>query len=435
MNTLIWLLKVNAAIILLYAFYKLLFQRDTFFGAKRTILLSAICFALVYPLFDVRELFLSENAYFQTNILTFELPEFLVLPNLEQAQQSLSFVNLATGIWIAGMILFFSYFVFQVISILHKILISKRMQLSGMNVRVLDGLKTPFSFFNCILINPNFHNEQEISEILHHEKTHAEQGHTFDVIFSELFCILCWFNPFAWLLKKEIRMNLEFLADNQVMQSVENTEHYQLHLLRLSYNKAIKLSNNFNVSPLKKRIQMMNKKKSSNAGAIKYILFVPLAAVMLLVASCIEKKPQENVQETVSHTQESAQETIPQSQVINDDALEAADDDASREVFHVVDQMPQFPGGDREFMSFMRENTRYPVVAQEAGIQGRVTAQFVVNSDGSISDIEILRGVHPSLDAEAIRVIEAMPKWIPGRNQGGEAVNVLFRIPINFRLP
>jgi len=102
-------------------------------------------------------------------------------------------------------------------------------------------------------------------------------------------------------------------------------------------------------------------------------------------------------------------------------------------IFQVVEEMPHFPGGEEALMKWLSENIRYPVIAQENGIQGRVICQFVVNTDGSIVDIQVVRGVHPSLDEEAVRVIKSMPKWIPGK-QRGKPVRVRFTLPINFRL-
>jgi TonB family protein len=416
------MLKVNIAITLLYAFYKLIFQRDTFFNVKRVILLSSLFFSLIYPFFDVKELFLTKTANLGGNLVALQLPEFLVLSGTETMPQTMPIMNIIGIIWIIGAILFFLYFVFQIISILSKILTSKRMQMQGMDVYVLKGLKTPFSFFNYILIDPDFHDEQELSEILHHEKTHAKQGHTWDVIFSELFCILCWFNPFSWLIKKEIRINLEFLADKFVMKSVKNTEHYQLHLLRLSYHKAIaQLSNNFNVSPLKKRIQMMNKKKSSSVGIIKYTLFVPLLVVLLFVNNLQAqdaKKNAKNLDEIV---------------VVDSTSDKGQLQESRGEVFTHVEEMPQFPGGDKEIINFLSQNIKYPEDAQKQKIEGMVIVRFVVNKTGEVSDVFIVRSLTPSCDEEAIRAVSAMPKWVPGK-QSGKEVDVYYTLPIRFSL-
>ena len=109
------------------------------------------------------------------------------------------------------------------------------------------------------------------------------------------------------------------------------------------------------------------------------------------------------------------------------------EEESSQQIFMVVEEMPEFPGGQAALMSFIAKSIKYPVVAQENGIQGRVTCSFVVNKDGSIVDAEVIRGIDPSLDKEALRVINTMPKWKPGK-QRGKPVRVKFTVPINFRL-
>ena len=102
-------------------------------------------------------------------------------------------------------------------------------------------------------------------------------------------------------------------------------------------------------------------------------------------------------------------------------------------IFEVVEQMPSFPGGDAALMKYLQENVKYPVVAQENGVQGRVVISFVVERDGSITDVKVARSVDPSLDREAQRVVKSMPNWIPGK-QNGSAVRVKYNVPVSFRL-
>ncbi len=102
-------------------------------------------------------------------------------------------------------------------------------------------------------------------------------------------------------------------------------------------------------------------------------------------------------------------------------------------VFDVVEQMPSFPGGQTALMEYLSKNVKYPVVAQENGVQGRVVVSFVVEKDGSVTDVQVVRSVDPSLDREAVRVISSMPKWIPGK-QNGQAVRVKYNVPVSFRL-
>ncbi|MDR2144882.1 MAG: TonB family protein [Tannerella sp.] len=108
-------------------------------------------------------------------------------------------------------------------------------------------------------------------------------------------------------------------------------------------------------------------------------------------------------------------------------------DESAREPLTVVEQNPEFPGGYAAMMKWLGENLNYPVVAQESNIKGRVTLKFVVNTDGSVDRVQVLKGVDPSLDREAVRAVQAMPKWIPGK-QNGKTVNVWFTLPVDFRL-
>lgn len=108
-------------------------------------------------------------------------------------------------------------------------------------------------------------------------------------------------------------------------------------------------------------------------------------------------------------------------------------EEKEEKVFEVVEQEPQFPGGEEALLKYIHDNIKYPPMAMESGIKGRVSLRFVVTKDGSISDVKVIRGVDPSLDKEAVRVVQSMPKWIPGK-QNGQPVNVYFSLPVNFVL-
>ena len=161
---------------------------------------------------------------------------------------------------------------------------------------------------------------------------------------------------------------------------------------------------------------MMNKKRTSATGRIKYALFAPLAVALLLVSNI----------ETVART------TVNLAEDMVSELTDAAPQDTAR-VFMVVEQMPEFPGGMAACMEFLKNNIKYPKEAREKKEQGRVILQFVVMEDGSLSDIKIVRGVSPSIDAEAIRIMNQMPKWKPGK-QRGKAVRVSYQIPVVFKL-
>ena len=122
-----------------------------------------------------------------------------------------------------------------------------------------------------------------------------------------------------------------------------------------------------------------------------------------------------------------------QAQTYTPPAVVEEEEESSQQIFTVVETMPEFPGGQGALLQYLAKSIKYPVIAQENGIQGRVTCTFVVNKDGSIVDAEVIRGVDPSLDKEALRVINTMPKWKPGM-QRGKPVRVKFTVPVMFRL-
>lgn len=177
---------------------------------------------------------------------------------------------------------------------------------------------------------------------------------------------------------------------------------------------------------------MMNKKRTNDIGRLKYLLFLPIA--LLLTVACSDKKAQVSVTvadkdgtREVVMDKEDADKMFDTSNIPENVAADAP------EVYDMVEQRPMFPGGEAEMMKYLQDNIRYPEEAQQAKQEGRVICQFVVTSEGKIGDVKVMRGISPSLDKEAVRVIKAMPTWIPGKHDG-QAVNVRYTLPIMFRL-
>lgn len=176
---------------------------------------------------------------------------------------------------------------------------------------------------------------------------------------------------------------------------------------------------------------MMNKAKSPALRLAGYLLIAPLF-FLFVTANSIYAAQNEDKTATVQYADESLQE-LSQPQARYDNLPEPPPEKVKDEIFVVVENQPEFPGGTDAMMKFLADNIKYPVEAQKKGIQGRVVCSFVVMKDGSIEDVEVVRGVDPSLDAEAMRIIESMPEWKPG-TQRGQAVNVRFVLPVIFRL-
>ena len=410
----IYLLKVNVGIALFYAFYKLFCQRDTFFQWRRIALLSFLGMSFVYPLLNIQHWVKEQPSMYElaAYYATFMVEGESISAPAPTTNELPSIMSICYYLYIIGIVVLSIRFLVQLFSILRMRWIGKVSILNGQRIISLPCQVSPFSFFQWIFIHLPMLDKESQHEILMHEQTHAKQWHSIDVVFSEIINIICWFNPFMWLLKSEIRLNLEYLADNKVVETSIDRKQYQYHLLGLTHiSKQTGLYNNFNVSHLKRRIIMMNKKRTRTAGRIKYALFAPLAAALLIASniSCISTEKQEEAVEV----QESRS--------------------AEEQVFQVVEQMPEFPGGMGECMKFLGQNIKYPKEAIEKGIQGRVIVQMIVERDGSITNTKVVRGVDPLLDAEALRVVNQSPKWIPGK-QRGQAVRVKYTLPVMFRL-
>lgn len=156
----------------------------------------------------------------------------------------------------------------------------------------------------------------------------------------------------------------------------------------------------------------------------------PPAPVVTEVLNVVEDDVELDQQEIASS--EDSQNAVQQETFVAPAVVEE-EEESAQQIFTVVEEMPKFPGGDAELLKFIAKSIKYPVIAQENGIQGRVICSFVVNRDGTVVDAEVLRGVDPSLDKEALRVISTMPKWTPGK-QRGKPVRVKYTVPITFRL-
>ena len=535
-----YFLKINVAIALFYAFYRLFFYKDTFFTWRRVALLCFFAVSAVYPLLNIQTWITAQEPMVAMADLYADivLPEFALTPEKTTFDWKAILLQTAGFVYWGGVALLAARFLIQLAGIIRLAFRSRKTKIGNTNVHLLKQASGPFSFFHWIFIHPTSHTEDELSEILTHEQTHANQWHSIDVLVSEIVCTFCWFNPFAWLMKREIRTNLEYLADNRVLETGHDSKAYQYHLLGLSHHKAAAtIYNSFNVLPLKKRIKMMNKKRTREIGRTKYLMFLPLAALLMIISNieAVARTTKEVARDVIEAVEDNltsdptapdmevATETAPletpapqqdkdklvtyKGVVVDKDgkAVEGAEffvdgdyklpqgqsyvtgkngnfsfkafknakmiviwkkdgkmmgvpatvnkennsnmkivmdrewqnppvDDPDYPVYEVVETMPEYPdGGMSGMMQFLSKNIRYPVNAQKNGTQGRVTVHFVVNADGSLSNIGIIRGVDPELDGEAVRVISAMPKWKPG-TQGGKPVRVKYTVPVMFRL-
>ncbi|HEY9543485.1 TonB family protein [Prevotella sp.] len=280
----IYLLKINLALLLLYSFYWLVVSRDTFFSLRRFTLMAIYGVSLLVPALDVAY-WIKDTSFAADMAVSYAdnvLPALMAYANAP----SVTVKDLFLYLYIVVVALLGLRLVWQLLVIIGLAHTTPVSEINGIKVHNLLGKEGPFSFFRWIFLNPDGQTQEQLQEIMVHERTHVAQWHSVDTIVAELFCIVCWFNPFAWLMKREVRINLEFLADEKVVAGGNARKAYQYHLLGLAYHPSrLDVANNFNVLPLKKRIKMMNKRRTKEIGKAKYLLLVPLAVTLLLVSN------------------------------------------------------------------------------------------------------------------------------------------------------
>ena len=476
-----YLLKLNLALIVLFGFYKLMFSGDTFFSLRRATLIGMYLVAMLVPGLNC-SYWINKSVgmvSMANEYAAIVLPAVTVTPG---GGGSIGWETTAMTIYTMVACLLLLRFFWQLVSIVRLRNKCRTTDINGTKMYLLESDEGPFSFFNWIFINPTKHNRQETDEIMTHELAHCRQLHSVDILFTELFAIVFWANPFVWLLKREVRLNLEYLADNNVLAGGTDSKKYQYHLLGLAYRKNVAtISNNFNVLPLKKRIKMMNKKRTKRIAKVKYALYIPLAAALLVVSNIetvardianvakampmakasvkqekmvdlsfsnkatVAVESRKNVQSTEAierkdnkmevqaanrNSEMSAQKVEETTEVANEESAEKGPKKSPKKVYEYIENMPTFNGNLNQWLLL---NMKYPVEAMNKKEQGKVIVQFIVSENGEVSEPKIIRSVAPALDKEACRVVLAMPKWNPGKLKG-KPVAVRYMLPITFRL-
>lgn len=474
----IYLIKINVALMLLYGFYRLTVSRDTFFGLRRLTLWLIYAVALMVPALNLE--YWVRDTPTMVSMANVYADTFYPVVVVKAQASGITWMDMLLGIYWVGVAVLSLRLVWQLFSIIRLVVISRKQEVEGITVHLLKGDGSPFSFFRWVFMYPSTLEGRQLHEVMVHECTHVSGLHSLDTLFSELFSIACWFNPFAWLMKQEVRMNLEYLADESVLSDGNARKSYQYHLLGLAYrqpNESTKIANNFNLLPLKKRIKMMNKRRTSEIGKAKYFLFAPLAGVLLMVSNIesVAREIGEQIPEVAEVQQKAEQALNTDAAVANPMAKDAVEmmnpaeaeemeaDKAAEAALIAVEQakqaaeekvktkpqtdttkkknswdcipetMPYFPGGNVLMLKYLADNIKYPASAVKAKKQGRVIVGFIVQKDGSITHAKIVRSIDPELDAEALRVVKGMPKWTPG-TQLGKPVSVKYALPVKFSL-
>ncbi|RYU91529.1 M56 family peptidase [Mucilaginibacter terrigena] len=279
----VFLFKVNIALLLFCAGYYLVLRHLTFYTLNRAYLMVAILFATLYPKIDLSDFALRHETLakpVQTVVLNWQAPAQSFIKPLTQP----NYWQWATVIFWAGAIFLAFRLLMQLFSLFQLYRRSQPARIHNHDVRLIEGEAAPFSFWRSIYVNPNNHTPADLKAILLHEQVHVNGWHTIDILLAELSSIFYWFNPGIWLMKKAVRENIEFITDRKILNKGFDSKTYQYSLVNVSFNATTPgIVNHFNISIIKKRIIMMNAKRSSRFTLTRYAFVVPAVIALLLV--------------------------------------------------------------------------------------------------------------------------------------------------------
>ena len=409
-----WMILSTLAAGLFFGLYCLTLRRDRWLQLSLWYLRLALGFSIVFPFFTLPERLASAS---QSLISAGKYQ--MTLSEIEISATPASHTISLTDVYLFGLAICATYLLFQMAVQTVKIIMIRRKNTvyrsddgfdipRGAALILPDDDTAPYSFFKHIVVGTRGLNDNELRCILAHESLHVSQSHTLDLLFARLLCCLAWFNPFAWLIMRELRAVHEFQADAASLDACDREDY-----LRLLYRQATgtgygHITNNFKSINLKKRIVMMNK-NTTRVGAWKVLAALPVAALLLMVGC--------------------KQATTQEPEATEEAQVEATSDS----VYSVVEQDPEFEGGMEALIKYISENIHYPEQAKADKVEGKVFVRFVVEADGSVTNAEVLRGIGGGCDEEALRVVQSMPNWKPGMVEG-KTVRVNYTIPINFIL-
>jgi len=458
------MIKAAVYLIAFYLVYVFMLSNDTSYGRNRAFILLSLALALILPFFTLQTLKPMGIQFFGKF-----LSDVFITATSNGVSGTIAglegFITLQVvySIYIAGVIVFSFKLLVDFLNLLFLIVRKKN---RGSRIIRFHGFNTAgFSAMGYIFINSRL-SDEETCEIIRHEQNHLKKNHFLDIIFIEMIKASQWFNPVVYLFNRSLRAIHEYQADRECLSSGVPVISYQnLLLSQVFKSKIFNLTNSFsNPSLIKKRMIMMTKKPTSAISNLKLLVVVPVTIIIFLAISAYKEIPNSTVKQiapsTLSQTLLSTITSAPSIQssdyVFNSEVMppppppppptqnsgsnidakvgyKEVPDDSEMTPYVVVEEMPMFPGGDAELLKYIGLNTNYPENAKVNSIQGRVIIRFCVTPEGGISMVSVLKGVSPDLDEEAIRVVNTLPAFRPGK-QGGKPVPVWYMVPITFTL-
>lgn len=448
----IYSVKVAVCLTLFYLFHKLLMSRDTFHTFNRFAILSMMLLSLVLPLVHLS---LDSEAGINRGTVALEglVAQTVVADGGNGVGDGLTLTQVLLAAYVLGVVLFVGKALLSVGSLLRLIRRARCVEVrNGIRIYTMQGDISPFSWFRYIIMSEKDWQENR-REIVLHEMAHIRRCHSMDVAVCNMMIVFQWYNPAAWLLKRELQTVHEYEADEAVLSAGVDATHYQMLLIRKAVGERLfSMANNLNHNSLKKRITMMKIKRTNPMQKAKIAFVLPLAAMTVAafasqkVENLSEKVEQESeafssvsdnpVVRAVDETARVAAVKVQEEKALEEAsslsmASDTAETKSGKEFPCIPETFPQFPGGHIALVEYLSKSIKFPKEKEKENVRARVVASFTVEKDGSITDAKIVKSQGEAFDNEALRVINGMPKWIPG-TQNGKAVCVKYTLPITF---
>lgn len=448
----IYSVKVAVCLALFYLFHKLLMSRDTFHTFNRFAILSMMLLSLVLPLVHLS---LDSETGINRGTVALEglVAQTVVADGGNGVGEGLTLTQVLLAAYVLGVVLFVGKALLSVGSLLRLIRRARCVEVrNGIRIYTMQGDISPFSWFRYIIMSEKDWQENR-REIVLHEMAHIRRCHSMDVAVCNMMIVFQWYNPAAWLLKRELQTVHEYEADEAVLSAGVDATHYQMLLIRKAVGERLfSMANNLNHNSLKKRITMMKIKRTNPMQKAKIAFVLPLAAMTVAafasqkVENLSEKVEQESeafssvsdnpVVRAVGETARVAAVKVQEEKALEEAsslsmASDTAETKSGKEFPCIPETFPQFPGGHIALFEYLSKNIKFPKSKENEDVKVRVVTTFTVEKDGSITHAKIVRSQGEAFDNEALRVINGMPKWIPG-TQNGKAVRVKYTLPITF---
>ena len=440
------LVPITVAIVVFWLVYRLLFRNSNRLRFNRFFLLTSMLLSLAMPLLGLLSgLEVPQMATLKQNLMQgILLKEVIVAPDGQpmlpevtvtaSTQSHFSVWQVIAGIYLLGVAVMTVLFLVKLVRLMVLIIRSPKRKMDGFTAVYLSAVPEPvegpqrgsFSFMRFAI----FPNEDVDTDILRHEMSHIEHGHSWDILYAEVMMILQWFNPFIYLYKKELQSLHEYQADRDVVATGVDKKNYMMLILQQCTAVDFSgMSNNFSLILTKKRIKMITRNEKAKGLWWRLLATLPVLAILLIANTKVSAK------EMKADEGDSTLSTVVRSSTDGDNTIydvnsTQPDNDS---IYEICQVMPEFPGGEQALMKFVSSNVHYPEEAKDKGIEGRVFVSFVVEKDGSVTEVEVRKGIGKLCDEEAARVVKAMPKWKPGM-QDGKPVRVHYNLPFFFKL-